>query len=282
MLKEIYFRLKSDTADALREKMDLLLADLAAHGVTVSGLEESEKHTGYENKKEEIMYLTDQEKVYDSLRSGGCYVLPCLHEKNRGEVFSGAAYAVERLEETDYASLDMAYRRLAGLPWEILETDRLLVRETTVQDVDCFYQIYAQPSVTDYTEALFEDIDEEIAYTESYIDTVYAFYGYGMWTVIKKDSLDVIGRAGISWREGYRLPELGFVIGVPWQRQGYAFEVCSAILHYAGEELEMTQVQALVQPENARSVRLCEKLGFTKGGETKVDGIRHLVFVKTL
>ncbi len=44
----------------------------------------------------------------------------------------------------------------------------------------------------------------------------------------------------------------------------------------------MTQVQALVQPENARSVRLCEKLGFTKGGETKVDGIRHLVFVKTL
>ena len=46
MLKEIYFRLKSDTADALREKMDLLLADLAAHGVTVSGLEESEKHTG--------------------------------------------------------------------------------------------------------------------------------------------------------------------------------------------------------------------------------------------
>lgn len=149
MLKEIYFRLKSDTADALREKMDLLLADLAAHGVTVSGLEESEKHTVYENKKEEIMYLTDQEKVYDSLRSGGCYVLPCLHEKNRGEVFSGAAYAVERLEETDYASLDMAYRRLAGLPWEILETDRLLVRETTVQDVDCFYQIYAQPSVTD-------------------------------------------------------------------------------------------------------------------------------------
>lgn len=282
MLKEIYFRLKSDTADALREKMDLLLADLAVHGVTVSGLEESEKHTVYENKKEEIMYLTDQEKVYDSLRSGGCYVLPCLHEKNRGEVFSGAAYAVERLEETDYASLDMAYRRLAGLPWEILETDRLLVRETTVQDVDCFYQIYAQPSVTDYTEALFEDIDEEIAYTESYIDTVYAFYGYGMWTVIKKDSREVIGRAGISWREGYRLPELGFVIGVPWQRQGYAFEVCSAILHYAGEELEMTQVQALVQPENARSVRLCEKLGFTKGGETKVDGIRHLVFVKTL
>lgn len=282
MLKEIYFRLKSDTVDALREKMDLLLADLAAHGATVSGLEESEKHGVHGDKKEEIMYLTDQGKVYDSLRSEGCYVLPCLHEKNRGEVFSGAAYAVERLEETDYASLDMAYRRLAGLPWEILDTDRLLVRETTVQDVDCFYQIYAEPSVTEYTEALFEDRDEEIAYTESYIDTVYAFYGYGMWTVIKKDSREVIGRAGISWREGYSLPELGFVFGVSWQRQGYAFEVCSAILHYAREELEMTQVQALVQPENERSVRLCERLGFMKDGETEVDGIRHLVFVKTL
>lgn len=281
MLKEIYFRLKSDTADALREKMDLLLADLAAHGVTVSGLEESEKHTVYENKKEEIMYLTDQEKVYDSLRAGAVMCFPACMKKTAGSLF-GRGLCGGKAGGDGLCVSGHGIQATGRGAWEILETDRLLVRETTVQDVDCFYQIYAQPSVTDYTEALFEDIDEEIAYTESYIDTVYAFYGYGMWTVIKKDSREVIGRAGISWREGYRLPELGFVIGVPWQRQGYAFEVCSAILHYAGEELEMTQVQALVQPENARSVRLCEKLGFTKGGETKVDGIRHLVFVKTL
>lgn len=209
-------------------------------------------------------------------------MLPCLHENNRGESFPGALYAVERLEETDFASLDLAYRRLAGLPWEILATARCAVRETTVEDVDSFYRIYAEPSITEYMETLPFDRDEEIAYTKDYMEKVYAFYGYGMWTVLEKKSGEVIGRAGISWREGYDLPELGFVFGVPWQRQGYAYEVCSAILAYAREELLMEQVQALVQPGNGRSLRLCDKLGFVRGGVTEMDGKRHLLLVKEL
>ncbi len=280
MLKEVCFRLHYETADALREKINPLLVDLTAHGVRVSGLQASEGCAASTSEKEEIMYITDHGTVYHVLRDQGYYVLPCFHVNNHEEAFPGAVYAVEKLEETDFNSLDMAYRRLAGLPWEILETDRLLVRETTVEDVDRFYQIYAEPSVTDYMDNLFADRDVEIACAKNYIETVYAFYGYGMWTVLKKDSGEVIGRAGISWREGYRLPELGFVIGVPWQGQGYAFEVCSAILNYAREELQMTQIQALVRPGNERSVRLCERLGFVVSGETEVDGVRHLQLVK--
>ena len=280
MLKEICFRLREETAVAMWDKMEPLLADLTAHGVRVSGLRVFGENAV--NMKEETMYVTDQEKTYRKLREKECYVLPCLHENNRQESFAGAVYAIEKPEEADYESLDMAYRRLAGLPWKILESSRLLVRETTVEDVDHFYQIYAEPSITKYMENLFEDRDEEIAYTESYIEKVYAFYGYGMWTVLEKDSGAVIGRAGISWREGYHLPELGFVIGVPWQGKGYAYEVCRAILNYAREELEMTRVQALVQPKNEKSLRLCGKLGFAYSGETELDGVRHLVFVKGL
>ena len=231
---------------------------------------------------ERPLYITDQTETYAALRKQDCYVLPCLHENNRGETFPGARYVVEKWEEVDFSSLDRIYRRLAGLPWEILETDRLLVRETTVQDVDSFYQIYAEPSITAYMEELCKDKDEETARIESYIETIYAFYGFGMWTVLEKQSKKVIGRAGISWREGYDLPELGFVIGVPWQGKGYAYEVCKAILDYTREELEMTKVFSLARPGNEKSVRLCEKLGFVPGGETELDGIRHLMFVKEL
>lgn len=231
---------------------------------------------------EQPLYVTDQAEVYTALHKKGFYVLPCLCEDNRNASFPGAPYAVEKLEELDFASLDRIYRRLAGLPWEILETDRLLVRETVVEDVDCFYRIYEEPSVTAYMEALCEDRDEEIAYIESYIEKVYAFYGYGMWTVLEKASGEVIGRAGISWREGYDLPELGFVIGVPWQGRGYALEVCEGILEYAGETLEMKKIQALVRPGNERSVRLCGKLGFKQCGETETDGKTHFLLIKRL
>lgn len=280
MLKEICFRLQKETADVLREKMKPLLADLAAHDVNVSGLRAAGE--GVVHLREETMYITDLGSTYDVLQSEGCHVLPCLHENNREETFPGAVYVVEKIEEADFASMDMAYRRLAGLPWEILTTRRCAVRETTVEDVDSFYRVYADPSVTAYMEDLFADRDEEIAYTKEYREKVYAFYGYGMWTVLERESGEVIGRAGISWREGYDLPELGFVFGVPWQGQGYAFEVCSAILDYAREELLMEEVQALVRPENERSIKLCERLGFVRKGETKLDGMRHLVFVKEL
>lgn len=280
MIKEIRFQIQRETADILRKTMEPLLSDLAAHEVTVSGLQisDSNKSCG----KEEIMYITDCGSVYSNLRKEGCYVLPFFHENNRDESFPGSLYAVEKLEELDFASLDRIYRRLAGLPWDILETERLLVRETTMEDVDSFYRIYAEPSVTEYMENLPADRDEEIAYTRNYREKVYAFYGYGMWTVLEKAGGEVIGRAGISWREGYDLPELGFVIGVPWQGRGYALEVCEGILEYARETLEMKKVQALVRPGNERSVRLCGKLGFVPAGETVLEGVRHLVFTREL
>lgn len=44
----------------------------------------------------------------------------------------------------------------------------------------------------------------------------------------------------------------------------------------------MERVQALVRLENERSLRLCEKLGFTAAGETGVDGERHVLLVREL
>lgn len=230
----------------------------------------------------DILYVTDEKEAYASLREKGCYVLPYLHEGVKSEDFPGASWLVENLEEMDTESLEMVYRRLAGLPWNILETKRCRVRETTVEDVDSFYRIYEEPSITEYMEDLFADRDEEIAYTNDYIEKVYAFYGYGMWTVLEKVSGAVIGRAGIIWREGYDVPELGFVIGVPWQGSGYAYEVCEAILRYAKEELAMEQVQALVRTGNEKSLRLCAKLGFARDKEVLEDGALHVRLRKDL
>lgn len=221
--------------------------------------------------EEETLYITDSENTYHVLRQQDKYVLPYRHEENGDADFAGTLYVIEQIEEVGYETIDMVYRRLVGLPWQILTTKRCIVRETTEKDVDSFYQIYAEPEITEYMENLYADRDKEIAYIRDYREKVYSFYGYGMWTILTKEGM-IIGRAGISWRDGFDLPELGFVIGVPWQRQGYAYEVCSAILTYAREELGLTQIQALVMSGNDKSEALCRKLGFQYVAQITIDG----------
>lgn len=214
-----------------------------------------------EYEKENTLFVTDKGILLQELKRMGWYVIALLGEENEQEDFAGAAYAVTDIEELTMDSFDKAYRRMAGLPWMVLETERCLIRETTEADVDEFYRIYAEPSITYYMDKLYETPEEEKAYIQEYIKRIYGFYGYGMWSIVQKATGRVIGRAGLSWREGFDIPEIGFVIEVPCQRMGYAYEVCSAIIEYGMEELEFDRIQALVEPGNQASIGLCGKLG---------------------
>ncbi|MCM1174858.1 MAG: GNAT family N-acetyltransferase [Blautia sp.] len=225
------------------------------------------------------LYVTDCALWQKRLREKRLPVIIYLHEENREEQFMLAEYAIERISEIGRESLELAYLRLTGQPWTVLTTERCIIRETTTEDVDCFYEIYREPSITEYMEGLYMDRDAEVAYIQDYIKNIYRFYGYGMWTVLEKAGGKVIGRAGISWREGYDMPELGFVIAVPYQRQGYAYEICQAILAYGKEELGFTSFQALLMKGNKKSRALCEKLGFVHRENVVEDGTEYLRMV---
>lgn len=284
MLTKVVISIQRNILPVLQQLSD----DLTAHGVELVIDADSSMYEEIQTEsdsaelipaEQETLYIADSEAVYYALRQQGRYVLPYRHEGNGNASFAGALYVVEQIEEVGYETVDMAYRRLAGLPWEILTTERCIIRETIPEDVDSFYRIYAEPDITQYMENLYANRDEEIAYIEDYRDSVYRFYGYGMWTVQMTDGT-VIGRAGISWREGFHLPELGFVIGVPWQRQGYAYEVCSAILSYARNELGMTHIQVLVMSGNEKSSALCRKLGFQYVEDVTLDGALYTRMVR--
>lgn len=221
---------------------------------------------------ERTLYVTDRLETARELKRRGEAVAVYLHEGNRDQDFSELPYAVEDLSALDAEYAERVYRRLKKLPWTILETDRCVIRETTPEDVDSFYKIYSNPEITKYMEGLYPDIEQEKQYVREYIDKIYAFYEFGVWTVLEKESGEVIGRAGFSYRQGYDDPEIGYIIGVPWQRHGYAEEVCRAILEYGWQELGFGRVQALVETENEPSLILCDKLGFTAVEELEING----------
>ena len=238
-----------------------------------------------EELREGILYLTDDPQAYGTLaaiypsvlsskgsteepESGEISmeeqlpVLIYLHEENRDEDFGDARYALEEPEETEPEYLERVYRRCHNLPWEILVTERCWLRETIEEDVDSFWKMYQDVEITRYTEQLYPTPDAERGYIREYRRLVYSFYEFGVWTVLDRQSGAVVGRAGLSVREGYELPELGFVIGREWQGRGLAGEVCQGILKYAWEQLGFGRIQVLVHEENAVSLHLCRKLGF--------------------
>lgn len=231
-------------------------------------------------KVSNCLWITDNSQQARALCAAGEAVLAFLHEGNANQDCSGVLYACEKPGDLDADYLEGIYRRYKGLPWDVLETDRCIVRETTEEDVEAFFQIYADPEITQYTEKLYPTIEEEKQYVREYREKIYGFYGFGVWTVLKKETGEVIGRVGFSYREGFEEPEIGFVIGMPWQRQGYAEEVCRSLLQYGEEELGFSCVQAFVMPDNAASVHLCEKLGLHKIDSVKIAGILYHRFKK--
>lgn len=212
--------------------------------------------------EQEALYITDDEGILKHLLEWKLPVAVYLHEQNRCGDLSAARYAFEMPESLDVVYLERVYRRYNDISWDILETERCYLRETMVEDVDAFYELYKDPEMTRYTEALYESKVSECAYVREYIEKIYKYFEFGVWTVVLKETGEVIGRAGLNVREGYDLPELGYVIGRTWQGQGIATEVCRGILRFAKEEYDFEQIMTLIQEENQVSLHLAQGLGF--------------------
>mgnify|MGYP003312056108 CR=1 FL=1 len=227
----------------------------------------------------ETLYITDHDGICRQLLEEKANVLIWLHEGNRDRNFSKAPYAIETIQEIDLLYAERIYQRFQNIPWRIVETKRCMIREMTEADLDAVYEVYAAPSITKYMEGLYENREEELEYTRSYIQNAYTFWGYGTWVIERKSDRKIIGRVGFNLRDGYEEPELGFVIMESEQQKGYAFECCEAVLKVGKEEYEFEKVQALVKEGNEASVNLCRKLGFEYQEKVKEGNEEYLRFL---
>lgn len=181
---------------------------------------------------------------------------------------------IEELGSINLRLLSNIYMRFHKEPVVIAETDRLFIREMKLSDLDELYRLYEPASITRFLEPLYESRQEEEAFLEAYIKCMYGFYGYGMWALVDKNSNRLIGRAGLDNREvdGEIQIELGYMVGVPYQRQGYAYEAAVSILKFAVNELECEFVNCFVNKNNTASAALLKKLGFKYVYEAYIEG----------
>jgi len=97
--------------------------------------------------------------------------------------------------------------------------------------------------------------------------------------VLSDGSRLMVGHCGYHGRpDDTGMVEVGYQVGQPYRRRGYAIESARGLIDNAFAHPEVTRVRASISPENVASLGLVAKLGFVRVGEQidEVDGLEHL------
>ncbi|MCR5591075.1 MAG: GNAT family N-acetyltransferase [Lachnospiraceae bacterium] len=228
-----------------------------------------------------LFIITDTEAATEYARGSGIACAALLTPYNRSCAFSQVLYCIEDISQIPLYRVVRMWQRHHGIPWTITVTDRLVIREQTEDDLEGLYRIYADPEASRFTEDLYEDPREEAEYLRKYIENQYRFYEFGLWALTLKENGKLIGRAGISIREGYQIPEAGYIIGKEYRCRGYAEEAMKAIIAYGRSEFGFEEYMAFTKEQNVPSVRLLKSLGFEKRGYDLIMGENHAMYILT-
>lgn len=157
----------------------------------------------------------------------------------------------------------------------VFETERLLLRRFTPDDVALIYQLNRDPEVTRYTLDPVRDESHAQEILETVILPQYALYNYGRWAVHCKGDLSFIGWCGLKFRPELNETDLGYrFTRASWGR-GYATESAAGTLKYGFNNLGINRIIGRALSGNLGSIHVLEKCGMTFIGEEIIEGILH-------
>lgn len=145
----------------------------------------------------------------------------------------------------------------------VLETERLLLRRLTLDDLDALYALYRDPEVRRYFPDGTQTYQETKEELEWIIDVYYGKYGYGLWATIHKPTGAFIGRCGLlPWTiEGQFEIEVAYLIAKEYWGQGLGTEAAQAILRYGFDQVGAPRLICLIEEQNRASQVVATKIG---------------------
>jgi RimJ/RimL family protein N-acetyltransferase len=141
-----------------------------------------------------------------------------------------------------------------------LETRRLLLRPISLDDLDEFLALHADPEVTAFIYAFDRAEAEERLRRD---EREWQERGHGMLAVLDRESGRFLGRAGLKHWPQFDETELGWVLGRDAWGHGYATEAVRACIQWGFSELDVPYLTAMIAAANLRSIRVAERLGLT-------------------
>jgi ribosomal-protein-alanine N-acetyltransferase len=144
-----------------------------------------------------------------------------------------------------------------------LETERLVLRWFTLDDIEVFHELGSNPEIIRYVgNQPFASLD---AARETMVAAPlrdYATYGYGRFACVWKQTGAVVGSCGPKFLPESQEVDLGYRFLPSFWGMGLATESALATIDYARGELGLRRLVGWVHPDNVASARVLTKLRF--------------------
>lgn len=172
---------------------------------------------------------------------------------------------------------------MIGRAAPVLTGPRVVLRPFEVGDLDAQAAAMADPAVTRHLGG--RTFDREDTWRRILASPgMWALLGYGYWVVARRDDGRYLGQVGFAdfkrdmtpSIEG--LPEMGWIFARQGQGQGFASEAVKIALAWADGTLRAPEVVAIIDRDNARSIRVAEQADFVADGEAYYREERVLLF----
>ena len=143
----------------------------------------------------------------------------------------------------------------------MLETERLIIRKFTPEDLETLIELRSDPEVNVYLGGTRMQNPQAIEKRfQVYIDS-YRQNGFGVCAVIWKETGEMIGWSGLMPLEGTSEIEVGYGMKKEFWGKGIGLECARAWLEYGFNRAGLERIVAVAYPENTGSWRIMEKCG---------------------
>ncbi len=152
-------------------------------------------------------------------------------------------------------------------PFPTLETPRLLLRAPVEADTELIFRIQSDSRVNRY---LGRPPDRTPADSAARVATMLAGLRDGTairWIVALREGGEAVGSGGFwRWEKAHRWAEIGYDLLPEYWGKGIMPEAVRRMLDFGFTAMGLHRVEANVDPDNAGSVRVLEKVGFVREG----------------
>jgi RimJ/RimL family protein N-acetyltransferase len=139
-----------------------------------------------------------------------------------------------------------------------IETERTVLRPIALGDLEDFVALHAEPDVARFVRAF----DRREAQDRIQADAgQWAERGHGMVAILDRFSGRFLGRAGLRYWPQFDETEVGWALRREVWGHGYATEAGRACIDWGFRQLPLDYLTAMIQPTNARSIGVAERLG---------------------